>query len=1322
MASLLVHAQLDVTGLNRGIAQANTSIGQFAKNIERQGVNLEQQLSQQVNRAALRLAAYGTIFAVGGFLQQIVKVRGEFQQLGIAFETMLDSKEKADRIMAESITLAQKTPFTLMEVTSNAKQLMAMGVSFEKVMGTLKNLGDVAAGVSVPLSRIAINYGQVLTLGRLQMREIRDFAMAGVPLIGELSKNLGKTSAEITRMVSAGKIGFKDVEEAFRTMSSEGGKFYNLMEKQNKSVTGQISNLKDKLQVMYNEIGEGSEGAIYGGIKGVTYLITNYETIGKVLLTLIATYGAYKAALLTVSAAQQVSLISTMAKEWFVMGRAVGFATANQILFNGAVKANPYVLLATAVVAVVGAMWTLSDSTNEAKENLQDLNKRIGEEKSEILQLVQAIDNENLSRVERNKNLKELIAISPNYLNSITLENIATVKSTAAIDAYLESLRRKIRLEQLDKQLSDSIKREDEAKSGNRDLSFWEKTKLGAWFVIGGGAFKKNAISGVSENTNDIIKSEKALQAEILKAIKDINEIEQISVSTTLSTAEQLKNTLLEIKTINNIIDDIRSNRVKVADPAKEIEDQEKQLKEAEKKRDLLLGIDKKRIAEEDKLENKQERLKEQRNKNELFAATILQGKLLRVDEETTKQKLAIADNAYVKTLADIEKEKRKTLQDIADVKREKWNKKDEADYWKAIKGAEEVHLANKKEINRQAAEEIDKIWQEVEDYRLTGYEKEIAALNKKFNEEEKQLKKLYSDKVQLNNALLLLDDFYSQKRQSIEIKRAVDGVDLQIELGYKKNEATITGLNREAKTEEANYELWRKLTLRKIALLQLEKDEQSKNQALLLQAEIDANDKLREERKKDMREASRNIGTMGSLLNNVLSLSSNQFVNEIGTTIETVTNAIQSFQKRGKDEIFGKINDLAGVILAVVKLVIYLGTVADRTREEYKAFINEQIDIALQFNSVLNEQMRIYKDGNIFIKDYAKEVLAASNALLDAQNNFNKSLDEARKKMIALYDSSGKWLSEDSLSGIFKLNEETKKLEYFGNLINILQDLQVQVGITTKKFLGIGIGTKPVFGSLLKAYPELLDASGKFNVELANTILKMDNLPNDTRIALSGLIEYQNEITAATEAMDSAISSIAGAISGDLYTALRDAWDVGTDSFAAFKESVSKGLKEIIDQMIFNAIFADTFKQLQEDLKVSLGVGGDQNVTDDIAKLLSAAPALLAAWEEAMKSSEDAAKAAGFDWSASSGTSKGLTGQISRQITEDTGTELVAIFRSTRDDGRIVRDLTRIGITHLSKIEQNTYISAVEIVKSNEKLDKIIKNTSSNYSGLGTQ
>ena len=119
---------------------------------------------------------------------------------------MLGDANKAKTLLADLSNFAKKTPFELTGIRDSAKQLLAMGVSAEEMIPTLKALGDVSAGLSVPLERLALNYGQVLTQGKLTGKELRDFTTAGVPLLDELANHLGKTKTEIQDMVSKGQI------------------------------------------------------------------------------------------------------------------------------------------------------------------------------------------------------------------------------------------------------------------------------------------------------------------------------------------------------------------------------------------------------------------------------------------------------------------------------------------------------------------------------------------------------------------------------------------------------------------------------------------------------------------------------------------------------------------------------------------------------------------------------------------------------------------------------------------------------------------------------------------------------------------------------------------------------------------------------------------------------------------------------------------------------------------------------------------------------------------------------------------------------------
>jgi len=193
------------------------------------------------------------VFAAG--VVGLLKVAGAAEQTRIAFETMIGDADKAKAALDSLSLFAARTPFTIPQVERTAKQLLAARVTLEELEPTLKALGDVAAGVSVPLDQVTKNFAQIKSQGKLTGRELRDFLLAGIPLIQELGKNLKKSDSQISAMVSTGDIGFREVEKAFQTMSGEGGLFFDLMDKQSKSLFGVLSNLKDTLIILARVLG-----------------------------------------------------------------------------------------------------------------------------------------------------------------------------------------------------------------------------------------------------------------------------------------------------------------------------------------------------------------------------------------------------------------------------------------------------------------------------------------------------------------------------------------------------------------------------------------------------------------------------------------------------------------------------------------------------------------------------------------------------------------------------------------------------------------------------------------------------------------------------------------------------------------------------------------------------------------------------------------------------------------------------------------------------------------------------------------------------------
>ena len=290
-------ASLDIDDFNVSAEAMDRHFRQVSTNIQMEADDMEQSILDFAQKGAMYIQAYLVGQGMMGLIQSIVQVRGQFQQLEIAFTTMLGSEQKASQLMNQMIQTAAKTPFDLAGVAGGAKQLLAYGESADKVNDTLVRLGNIASGLSIPLNDIVYLYGTTMVQGRLYAQDVRQFTGRGIPLVKELAKMYGVTAEEINNMVSAGKIGFPEVEKVLRSMTDQGGQFYNLMEKQSASLTGMISNLEDAWDTMLNDIGKANQDTFAGAISSATYLVEHYQQILDILKAVTVAYGSYKAAI-----------------------------------------------------------------------------------------------------------------------------------------------------------------------------------------------------------------------------------------------------------------------------------------------------------------------------------------------------------------------------------------------------------------------------------------------------------------------------------------------------------------------------------------------------------------------------------------------------------------------------------------------------------------------------------------------------------------------------------------------------------------------------------------------------------------------------------------------------------------------------------------------------------------------------------------------------------------------------------------------------------------------------------------------------------------
>lgn len=391
MAGLHFDITGDNTNLLRKLQETENGVKSVSRTVEKEGGNIE----DLFNRLARSAAAIGVGFSAKEFISKAAQIRGEFQKLEVAFTTMLGSKEQAEKLMEQMIRTAATTPFSLQDVAGGAKQLLAYGIEAERVNETLIRLGDIAAGLSIPLGDLVYLYGTTRAQGRLYTEDFNQFTSRGIPMIEMLADKFGVAENEVKGLVEAGKVGFPEVQEVIEKLTNEGGKFGGLMEAQSKTIAGQISNIEDSIETMFNDIGKANEGVINEALSGVSYLVENYEKVGKTIIELVGAYGTYKAILITVTALQKAhSIVMAQAAVEQQLAASAGITLSNaqavaasrtklfqiaQASLNKTLMANPYVVIAAAVTALGYGIYKLVTYQTDAEKAQSKLNDAIKE-------------------------------------------------------------------------------------------------------------------------------------------------------------------------------------------------------------------------------------------------------------------------------------------------------------------------------------------------------------------------------------------------------------------------------------------------------------------------------------------------------------------------------------------------------------------------------------------------------------------------------------------------------------------------------------------------------------------------------------------------------------------------------------------------------------------------------------------------------------------------------------------------------------------------------------------------------------------------------
>lgn len=519
-------ARLDNSSLRADAAEATQILHGVGTSATREGDAID----ASMKKIGAAVAGAFAVSQLKDFAFQVAKVRGEFQQLEIAFSTMLQSKSKADDLMNQLIQTATTTPFNMSDIANSAKQLLAYGVEADKVNETLIRLGDIAAGLSIPINDLAFLYGTTMVQGRMYTQDLNQFLGRGIPLTAELAKQFGVSQSKVKSLVEEGKVGFPEVEKAIISLTSEGSKFGGLMEKQSQSIAGQMANIEDAIEQMFNELGKKSEDAISDTLSVISGVIEHWETIGKVIITCAAAFGTYKAAVLAVAAAHKIASVLGTVQAFISLTKYVHSAKDAMLLFNTVCKANPLGLVIGLLAAAAAAFGLFHNSASAATE----ITQKYGEKAATTLSRLDSLTMTLSGLTSGTKTYQSVMG----DLNSILEEwGIAAVKEGDSLDVINEKRAQAIELikeEALARQYANNISQgqtDYETKVNEAQSSLKEDiedTWVGDWAGL-----------------TDVHKELKEKSAEITTVIADYvqNNIDKIAGKT----GEEYKNGLREM-------------------------------------------------------------------------------------------------------------------------------------------------------------------------------------------------------------------------------------------------------------------------------------------------------------------------------------------------------------------------------------------------------------------------------------------------------------------------------------------------------------------------------------------------------------------------------------------------------------------------------------------------------------------------------------------------------------------------------------------------------------------------------------------------------
>lgn len=1154
---------LSLEELEEAVKKGQGQIRSLADTAEKEGDRIDD-LTKRIGRAA------AGIFSVGmaqQFARQVVQTRGQVQQLEIAFRTLTKSQEKADELMNQLIDTAAKTPFDLMGIADSAKFLLGIRVPVEEVNDTLKMLGDIAAGVGAPLKDIAYLYGTTITKAHMDTMDLRQFTGRGIDLIGELSKQYGIATEQVQQYVAAGKVGAEDFKRAIKVIRET--TFNNLMEEQSKSLTGQIANLGDSIDMMMNEIGKKTQGIASGAISVAANLVENYEKVGDAIYALITAYGMYKGAQLAAIAAEKTAIM-------WRHRHAIATVTLRraQEALNKSILTNPYAIAGAAIIGLTAAIIRYKvaavdaeKATGDFAEAKKELTERIDEQRSKADDLVATIRDDNETTFAKQKAYEDLLKLYPDLLGKIDLETLKTMKLTEA---------KKLLNQERDKALL--AEKKEAVKQAQQELAsykapnvidpskgWWEGVKQAGKTL---GKFWDHVVGTADGKITYLEERVRLAQEDLAKTTKELEqatETEETGPKGHTLTEEELKK--------------LEEARKRAEKEAKERADAQKQLTEKVIQADFDLR--------QARIEAMDEGVEREFAANKLAHDRLTHQIDLQAEEwiETCRK----ATGAKTATFESLSKDQQEVILSLQDEAERAYRRADEKALEQALAG-------------------------------IRTYEQEIEKAKEDFRRKRKALRKAdgsLADGVTEDNIREL-------DRQEREVLTGIDEQFAKREQTYTAFLNRISSLGLEALRQaleeakqaleeaEANGVSGSKLAETKARVKavtdQITKVESNSGEERTSNA-IEDWQKLYETLGRvkqsfdDIGEslggvAGKAIKTAGSIATSAM-----QMINGI-TTLAHWSIRAQEMTAKGASKAVQSV-ERASVVLAIVGAALQVitkvrevvtsfideGREADREAQKFAGTVrslNSELDTTRDKALSASQALHIFS-GNGFA-DAQRSVKLAESAF----KRYNAVLREQVAETEQINNRFGSLTA--SLFGGITLEGLQSDAQKYGRIIG---DIQIQTRKATGFDLGpFHIGKKAKYQSLRDLVPELFDPDESINKDALAKFIGTevyDKLPDKVKASLTEVKRAQDEFAEQTKELEGYLRGVFGDLGNDLMNDIVGAFKSGEDASDRFAKSVSKTLEKLVSNMIFSSVFSDTFKRAEGEMKALMSKGASQ-------------------------------------------------------------------------------------------------------------------------------